>query len=53
MLVVAISTLLSTWRAETDAEAVGFYRRPGFAVTRAVKQYPGGAAVRYECARES
>lgn len=46
---------LSILRAETDAEAVGFYRRPGFAVTRAVKQYPDGAAVRYECvlARQS
>lgn len=41
---------VSVLRAETDDEAVGFYRRSGFAVTRAVKQYPDGAAVRYECA---
>ena len=41
---------LSILRAETDAEAVGFYSRSGFAVTRVVKQYPDGAAVRYECA---
>ena len=41
---------LSILRAETDDDAVGFYRLSNFAVTRAVKQYPDGAAVRYECA---
>lgn len=44
---------VSILRAETGDEAVGLYRRSGFAVTRAVKQYPGGAAVRYERALES
>ena len=39
----------STLTAETDDDAVDFYRRCGFAVTRFVRAYPDGEAVRYRC----
>ncbi len=38
------------WRAETDDEAVGFYRRLGFAVEDLGERYPG--VRRYRCTLE-
>lgn len=38
--------------AETDDEAVAFYRGCGFAVETIVKEYPDGISVRYLCLRD-
>ena len=35
--------------AETDDDAVGFYRKNGFAITEIVKTYDGETVVRYQC----
>lgn len=35
--------------AETDQEAVGFYRKLGFKTAREIKEYADGRAVRYHC----
>ena len=35
--------------AQTDEDAVGFYRKCGFSAERIVKAYPDGVAVRYQC----
>lgn len=36
-------------RAQTDGDAVGFYRSCGFTAERTVKEYPDGVCVRYDC----
>lgn len=36
-------------KAQTDDDAIGFYRKCGFADEREVIEYPDGAAVRYNC----
>lgn len=35
--------------AQTDDDAIGFYRRSGFEAEKVVIEYPDGAAVRYNC----
>ena len=40
---------LSGLAAETDDDAVGFYRRCGFAVEPFTRRFPDGTAVRYRC----
>ena len=35
--------------AQTDDDAIGFYRRSGFEAERVVIEYPDGSAVRYNC----
>lgn len=35
--------------AQTDDDAIEFYRRSGFEAERVVIEYPDGAAVRYNC----
>ena len=36
-------------KAETDDDAVGFYRSCGFSTVMIKKEYPDGVDVRYEC----
>lgn len=36
-------------RAQTDDDAVDFYRRCGFKIERREVEYPDGVAVRYDC----
>lgn len=43
---------LRSLTAQTDDEAVGFYRRCGFTAERTVVRYPDGDAVRYRCVWE-
>ena len=40
---------LETVKAQTDEEAIGFYRKCGFSEERIVMEYPDGPAVRYNC----
>lgn len=40
---------LKSIKAQTDDDAIGFYRKCGFAEEREVIEYPDGAAVRYNC----
>ena len=40
---------LKSIRAETDEDAIGFYRRCGFEEEKKRVEYPDGAAVRYIC----
>ncbi|MBR6020283.1 MAG: GNAT family N-acetyltransferase [Lachnospiraceae bacterium] len=40
---------ITAWYAETDADAVEFYSRSGFAVEEEVKEYPNGTVTRYHC----
>lgn len=42
---------ITTWWAETDDDAVGFYRRLGFAVERLPPKYPD--VTRYRCTLSS
>ncbi len=35
--------------AQTDDDAIGFYRNSGFETERVVIEYPDGTAVRYNC----
>ena len=35
--------------AQTDDDAIGFYRRSGFEAEKVVIEYPDGSAVRYNC----
>ena len=35
--------------AETDDEAVEFYRKSGFGTTKFIRHFPDGDAVRYDC----
>ena len=35
--------------AQTDDDAIGFYRNSGFEAEKVVIEYPDGAAVRYNC----
>ena len=35
--------------AETDDDAVEFYRKNGFDINKKIKQYPDGNRIRYEC----
>ena len=35
--------------AQTDDDAIGFYRNSGFEAERVVIEYPDGTAVRYNC----
>ena len=35
--------------AQTDQDAVGFYRRCGFTIEEVVVEYPDGLSVRYNC----
>ena len=35
--------------AQTDDDAIGFYRSSGFEAERVVIEYPDGSAVRYNC----
>ncbi len=35
--------------AQTDDDAIGFYRNSGFETERVVIEYPDGSAVRYNC----
>ena len=35
--------------AQTDADAIGFYRKCGFTEERVIKKYPDGISVRYRC----
>ncbi|MBR5057039.1 MAG: GNAT family N-acetyltransferase, partial [Clostridiales bacterium] len=35
--------------AQTDDDAIRFYRRSGFEAERIVIEYPDGSAVRYNC----
>ena len=40
---------LQTVFAQTDEDAVGFYRKCGFEIEEEVVQYPDGECVRYNC----
>lgn len=40
---------LKSIRAETDEDAIGFYRRCGFTEEKKCVEYPDGTAVRYVC----
>ena len=46
---VMASEHLECVKAETDDDAVGFYRKCGSSVERIIKEYPDGIAVRYRC----
>ena len=35
--------------AQTDDDAIGFYRKSGFETERVVVEYPNGSVVRYNC----
>ena len=35
--------------AQTDDDAIGFYRKSGFEAERVVVEYPNGSVVRYNC----
>ena len=37
--------------AQTDDDAIGFYRKSGFEAERVVIEYPNGSGVRYNCTR--
>lgn len=37
--------------AQTDDDAIGFYRKSGFEEERVVIEYPNGSVVRYNCTR--
>ena len=37
--------------AQTDDDAIGFYRKSGFETERVVVEYPNGSVVRYNCTR--
>ena len=37
--------------AQTDDDAIGFYRKSGFEAERVVIEYPNGSVVRYNCIR--
>ena len=37
--------------AQTDDDAIGFYRKSGFEEERVVIEYPNGSVVRYNCIR--
>jgi ribosomal protein S18 acetylase RimI-like enzyme len=43
---------LKTVYAETDKDAVGFYRKNGFSVTEFCKDYNGEKVVRYRCEKK-
>ena len=36
-------------KAQTDDDAIGFYRQCGFADEQVIKEYPDGQSVRYNC----
>ena len=40
---------LKTITAQTDDDAIGFYRKSGFEAERVVIEYPNGSVVRYNC----
>ena len=40
---------LESFKAQTDDDSIGFYRKCGFSDERIVIEYPDGAAVRYNC----
>ena len=42
---------LKTITAQTDDDAIGFYRKSGFEAERVVIEYPNGSVVRYNCTR--
>jgi ribosomal protein S18 acetylase RimI-like enzyme len=43
---------LKTVYAETDKDAVGFYRKNGFSITELCKDYNGEKVVRYRCEKK-
>lgn len=43
----------SALQAETDADAVGFYRKCGFETERFVRTFPDGEAERFRCVRRA
>ena len=43
----------STMSAETDGDAVDFYRACGFECTRFERSFPDGISVRYKCIRNN
>lgn len=43
------SEQLKTLAAQTDDDAIGFYRKCGFIGDRFVTEYPDGSFVRYNC----
>ena len=40
---------LTAIRAQTDEDAIGFYRKCGFSETKEIVEYPDGKAARYTC----
>ena len=40
---------LESFKAQTDDDSIGFYRKCGFSEERIVIEYPDGSAVRYNC----
>lgn len=40
---------LETIKAQTDDDAIGFYRNCGFSVQKSVIEYPDGSVIRYNC----
>ena len=40
---------LKCMKAQTDDDAIGFYRSCGFRDERTVMEYPDGKTVRYNC----
>lgn len=50
MIMESAKTLhLKSIIAETDDDAVGFYRATGFNMTKEIKQYDNGDVIRYHC----
>ena len=43
---------LKSLAAQTDDDAIGFYRKCGFKEERLIIEYPDGTAVRYNCTLE-
>ena len=43
------SEQIKTIKAQTDDDAIGFYRSCGFTEERVIKEYPDGISVRYNC----
>ena len=48
---VAKQEKLTSIRAQTDADAIGFYRSCGFSEEKTIVEYPDGKAIRYNCVR--
>lgn len=46
---VARNLKIQRIQAETDDDAVGFYRKVGFAISKEIKHYSDGDIVRYNC----